>query len=498
MLTGRRRKIRAQIEQYEREKELRDRGLAPAETDAERTERKKTEYTSWLMNAHQKAKRGEDYDEWNPDDSRQVGEKRKNTGKTFAVPELDDDDMSEKEEQPPETTQHSSRQTLVPQTPLKNSPNLPAPAPSQPTMPSPPRVGRTFAAPDYSLSDENSTTFDIRDSDIMSITSDYKSKPVTEWSSQDYNEYLKSAYGFDPVQLAKEIESMRDGEIPDTFMKAHQAIVDMRDRAREEIYREMQQYRDAELAEFRQAVEEEKLALEQEFNGFRDRRARIKAQYNGLTLVEDVQQPGNNENNKWGYPGSSPDNSAVLENVFAMAASNTADNMTATLPTETETNIPPTPNPAHAQLPSTTNGTAKNTNVSWAENIVYNHAAPGPNEPVKSNTALPKSALKGRQLESLERKMSEATRYTPKQPSRLREVSEVTKASAGDKFPSIMATDGSNFMISTDPYPELREQLQSYFTELPIATELWYSGDSFAKSYSPYTEVREQALTTFS
>jgi hypothetical protein len=505
MLAGRRKKIKAQIEQYEREKELRDRGLAPAETNDERTERRKTEYTSWLITAHQKAKRGEDFDDWTPDDSRKIGEKRKNTGKTFAVPELEDDDFSDTDEPSPERSQLPSMRSFVPRSPFETSPNLTAPQPTHPPqhtqsiMASPPRVGRTFAAPDYSISDVNSTSFNIRDSDMMSLTSDYKPKPVAEWTGQDYKEYLKSAYGFEPEQLAREVESMRDGEIPDTFMKAHQAIVDMRERARDEIYREIQQYRDVELAGIRQAVEEERMALENDYNEYRQQRALVRAQYNGLTLAEDAQLPGTSGNNKWGYPFSSPDNSTVLENVFAVAASNAAGNLTATKFTETEQNAPPTPNLAHAQLPSA-NGTAKNTNVSWAENVIHNHAAPGPNEPVKSSTPLPKSALKGRQLESLERKMSEATRYTPKQPSRLREVSDVTKTAGSDKFPPVMATDGMNYMMpmTADPYPELRKQLNSYFTEMPISTDFWTSGDSFVDVYNPYAEVRAQVLTTFS
>jgi hypothetical protein len=523
MMTGRKRKIRQEYAVLQREKELRAQGLLGPESEDVRSRRREIEHTIWLMDAHEKSKRGEDHDDWVADESRGTGDKRKNVGKTFAVPDSESD--NEVDEFSSETASSTQRHILTPQSQLQKipTPNLPPPSSATPTASSPPRVGRTFAVPEYSSSEEG-TIFDIRDSDVMSIEDAYDIKPVAQWKDNDYKDWLVKAYGFDPAQLAKEVPFMKDGEVPPMFMKAHWAVVGMRDRAREEIQAEMQHFREEELRRARQAIEEEKRKmlrevedfkhqlisetseeeqnLKGEFEDWRKKRAQVKANYNGLTLVEQVHQSGARDNNKYGFPYSSPDNTTLLDNVFAVAAANAAENGTTTPPSEIDRDAPPTPTPAHVQLPGNSNGTlSKAINVTWSEsNQIHNHAAPGPNEPVKTTTPLPKSALKGRQLESLERKMSEATRYTPKQPSRLREVSEVAKPSA-DKPPLFQGKAGAgaiNYQLLDTPYVEVREQLYDIIANAPTPNiPAWGTTDDPQILPTPYPEVREQVLSMY-
>lgn len=522
-MTGRKRKIRQEHAVLQRENELRGQGLLGPESEDARAKRRELDYTVWLMDAHDKSKRGEGHNDWVPDDSREIGEKRKNVGKTFTVPESESD--NEADDLSTETSQTTQRRVLTPHSQLQKLP-IPNLAPQQSTTPvvSPPRVGRTFAVPEYSSS-EDGTIFDIRDSDVMSIEESYDIKPVAQWKDNDYKEWMVKAYGFDPTQLAKEVPLMKEGEVPPMFMKAHWAIVGMRDRAREEIQAEMQQYREEELRRSRHSIEDEKRRmlremedfkhrllsdvseeeqnLKSEFEDWRKQRALVKAGYNGLTLAEQVHQSGGRENNKYGFPYSSPDSSSLLENVFAVAAANAAENTTGTLLSEGERNAPPTPTPAHAQLPpNSTTTPSKTINVTWAEsNQIHNNAAPGPNEPVKTNTPLPKSALKGRQLESLERKMSEATRYTPKQPSRLREVSEVAKPSASDKVPPFQGKAGAgviNYQFLDTSYVEVREQLYDIIANAPKPNiSPWGTADGPQILPTPYPEVREQVLSLY-
>jgi hypothetical protein len=489
-MTSRKKKIRVEHERLEEERRLRNQGLRPAETEKEREDRLKIAHTVWLMDAHAKKNRGEPWEDFVPDQNQEVGQKRKNVGRTFAVPE-DDSDGDDTPSSPERTPR---RRLLTPRSPLKkgalsNTPQLPPPQfsqlpqPSQPPRPprpslpepsiihppSPPRVGRTFAVPEDSGSEISE--YSVRDSDMMSVdVAPWDMKRVVEWTQDDYEGWLKIAYGFDPTQLAKEVSKMEAGAVPDMFLKAHWAILAMRQRAKDELAAEMKAIREEEVEKLRRqtAVEIERLrsvynetkdqlelefseeqeALREEYMEFRKRRALIKAHHNGTTLREGVDETGHRGNNEYGYPYSSPDQSSYLENVFAMAETNAAKNVEAAGPTDADRNTPPTPSPAHAELPSnaaftplnnkdTSTMNAAKPNVTWSENVIHNHAVPGPNEPIKPNTPLPKSALKGRQLESLERKMSEATRYTPKQPSRLREVSDVPKPAASPVIPSI-------------------------------------------------------------
>jgi hypothetical protein len=409
-------------------------------SEEEKRERVELAFKVWNHEAHQKKLRGEVYDDWNPDEWAQIGEKRKNTGevkdlsperkvgKTFEVPQ----DESDEEDMSMVVTPTPSRVILEPRTVKRTSPsrksnlfssdvemteNSIIPLTSTSPSTSPKRTGRTFEL-DYDKYDEDEPNSPVKNGDIMSITSDGL-KPVGLWTPEDFTNYLKENYSFDPVQLATEVKNMEHGQMPSQLMQAFRAIQDIRARATSELQHEMYQKRqdfEADLDDIRQKKLKEGLLLIKEYEDLLSKREAVRGYYNGETLAANVRGAITPSENKYSYPYVEASPPFTPENPsLALAESNSTSNVE---------NIIPTWDDIHRERVQPRSESNKQASVSWAQNTVYNHGIQGPNEPSQPDTPHPKPALKGSQLESFERKKSEATRYTPKQPSRLREVSD--------------------------------------------------------------------------
>jgi hypothetical protein len=407
------------------------------------------ESTTSLREAHRNANAKSE----EPETSPSHGKKRRMVGKTFKVPDYDDS-ASEGDTSPvkpvedrpklkpflgksAESADDSSRV-------LGQKQNAQSPFDTAEANATERALGRTYKVPDYSSSDLSS---------IMSLDptpqpagqSQSKGKSMSEWTLEDAKQYMKLEHGWDPESLAAEVSLMQRGEMPSIFIKAQEGIALMKSQAAADLREYMDGFRRREFARVRAEVTAYRHSLIDEIEERRMELAAINQEI-GKKHAQLIAEKSADE-----MAAEVADQTPPMPSGFNMfAASNGHDWNKAP---------PASPSPSHAQLPQTPKAS-----VTWTEQHKTNHTtSPGPNEPPKyagaanTTTPAPKSALKtngtakangvpppnaqpqieegrsstltGPQRQSYERKMSEVNKYTPKQPSRLREVSRLSSSS---------------------------------------------------------------------
>jgi hypothetical protein len=367
-------------------------------------------------------------------------------GRTFMVPEDDSDNESELEMAEPS---HAA--------PVKGSP------------------GRTYGLFYDDNSSEEGDFSEVADVEVTTTAAaaipQVAPEEVRFWNQTQFQNYLDVEHGLNPAVLETAANELRAGKTPEFITDFNARMTQLEQVARTEIERDMERFRERSVQEVRRELEaartematrihaEIRAQVEDEIrNEYRQTLAeknklvlelsailpfaRLNCDNDNLTsaIVSKVAKFYQASKANGGPQGnSSPVADEAMANIFDTASYdvNAADVDAAPIWTQAP---PASPSPAHATLPTTKQG------VSFGEASYSTVASPPHHEPPKysganngPSTAAPtKSSIKAKQpvidesmanmtasqQQSYQRALSDVTKYAPKQPSRLREVSD--------------------------------------------------------------------------